>query len=49
MEVTDFNGKKMTLKVQEQFSAVTIHMPNDIMFISFDGTNNSIVGWKRRF
>jgi hypothetical protein len=48
MEVTDF-VEKNDLENQEQFSAVTIHMPNDIMFISFDGTNNSIVGWKEDF
>ncbi len=48
MEVTDFIEKN-DLESQEQFSAITIHMPKNIMFVSFDGTNNSIVGWKEDF
>ena len=31
---------------EEQFSAVTILMPNGMIYVSYRGTDNTIVGWK---
>lgn len=36
-------------KKQEQFSAVTIIMPDGSIFVSYRGTDNTIVGWKEDF
>ncbi|MCF0120806.1 MAG: DUF2974 domain-containing protein [Oscillospiraceae bacterium] len=33
----------------KQFSALTIHLPNRIHYITFRGTDDSIVGWKENF
>ena len=37
---------KIDLNNEEQFSAVTIIMPNDTIYVSYRGTDNTIVGWK---
>ena len=34
---------------QEQFAAVTIHLPNREMYLSFRGTDASLIGWKEDF
>lgn len=46
--VTDFeeNNDK---KTEKQFSAITIHLPERTIYLSFNGTDNSIVGWKEDF
>ncbi|MBO5510178.1 MAG: DUF2974 domain-containing protein [Oscillospiraceae bacterium] len=32
-----------------QFSALTIHLPNEELFVAFRGTDDTIVGWKEDF
>lgn len=34
---------------EKQFSAVTILLPDDTMYISYRGTDNTVVGWKEDF
>lgn len=34
---------------EKQFSAVTIHLPDQKMYIAYRGTDNTIVGWKEDF
>ncbi len=43
-EVVEENGVQ-----QEQFAAVTIHLPNREMYLSFRGTDDTLVGWKEDF
>ena len=43
--VTDFIEKK-DQKVEKQFSAITIHLPKNELYVSFIGTDASLVGWK---
>ncbi|MEE0865845.1 MAG: DUF2974 domain-containing protein [Clostridia bacterium] len=45
LKLTDYINK-IDLNNEEQFSAVTILMPNDTIYVSFRGTDNTIVGWK---
>lgn len=48
MLVTDFieiNDKK----TEKQFSAITVHISNKELYVSFIGTDNSIIGWKEDF
>lgn len=40
---------KINLEQEKQFSAITIIMPDDTIYISFRGTDNTIVGWKEDF
>lgn len=40
---------KIDLKEQKQFACLTISLPNDIYFVSYRGTDNTIVGWKEDF
>ncbi len=40
---------KISLKLEEQFAAVTILLPKDTAFVSFCGTDDTIVGWKENF
>lgn len=46
--VTDYinNDDK---KLEKQFTAITIHISDSEMYISFMGTNNTIYGWKEDF
>lgn len=48
MRVTDFieNDDKET---EKQFGAITIHISDKEMYISFIGTNSTIYGWKEDF
>ena len=46
--VTDFYMNN-NLEEQEQFSAITIHLPDGSIYISFCGTDNTLVGWKEDF
>ena len=34
---------------EQQFSAISFELPNNIMYISFRGTNSTFVGWKEDF
>lgn len=37
------------LSIDKQFSAVTFALPADLYFVSFRGTDNTVVGWKEDF
>ena len=37
------------LKLEEQFAAITIHLNDKEMYVSFCGTDNTLVGWKEDF
>lgn len=37
---------KIDLEQEEQFSAVTLLLPDDTIYVSFRGTDNTIVGWR---
>lgn len=34
---------------EKQFSAITVLLPNDVMYISLRGTDSTVVGWKEDF
>ena len=40
---------KINLEEEKQFSAITILMPDDTIYVSYRGTDNTIVGWKDDF
>lgn len=40
---------KIDSKQEKQFSAITICLPNDILYVSFRGTDNTLIGWKEDF
>lgn len=48
LKVTDFEANT-DKKAETQFSAITIHLDDKTMYISFNGTDDSIVGWKEDF
>ena len=48
MEVTDY-VKNNDSEIEKQFSAITVHNSKKEMYISFFGTDKSIVGWKEDF
>lgn len=37
---------KIDQEQEKQFAAITVLMPNDTIFVSYRGTDNTIVGWK---
>ena len=37
---------KIDPEQEKQFAAITVLMPNDTIFVSYRGTDNTIVGWK---
>ena len=43
------NVTKMETKLEEQFSAVTIILPDNTIYVSFRGTDNTLIGWKEDF
>lgn len=47
LTVSDFVLNK-NLEAERQFGAITIHL-DDFIYVSFIGTDNSIVGWKEDF
>lgn len=47
LTVSDFVLNK-SLEAERQFGAITIHL-DDFMYVSYIGTDNSIVGWKEDF
>lgn len=36
-------------KIEKQFSAVVIHLNDDYMYVSFCGTDKTLIGWKEDF
>lgn len=40
---------KIDPEQEKQFSAITVFMPDDTIFVSYRGTDNTIVGWKEDF
>ena len=40
---------KIETEQEKQFSAITVLMPDDTIYVSFRGTDNTIVGWKEDF
>ncbi len=42
----DYQGGKLDEELQTQFSAVTIRLGEGLHFLSFRGTDNTVVGWK---
>lgn len=48
MKVTKY-VKNMSLEQEKQFSAISVIMPDDTIYISYRGTDNTILGWKEDF
>ena len=48
MLATDFINK-FDPEQEKQFSAITVLLPDDTIFISYRGTDNTIIGWKEDF
>lgn len=48
MKITNYINK-IDLEEEKQFSAITILMPDDTIYISFRGTDNTLIGWKEDF
>ena len=40
---------KIETEQEKQFSAITVLMPDNTIYVSFRGTDNTIVGWKEDF
>ena len=40
---------KIEPKEEKQFSAITICLPNNLLYVSFRGTDNTLIGWKEDF
>ena len=36
-------------EVEKQFAAICVHLPNNEIYVSYCGTDNTIVGWKEDF
>lgn len=48
LKLTDFVNNVVPSD-QKQFSAITILLPSDIMYVAYRGTDNTIIGWKEDF
>ena len=48
MIATDFVNK-FDKEQEKQFSAITVLLPDNTIFVSYRGTDNTIVGWKEDF
>lgn len=48
VEVSDYY-EIMDAEAEKQYASITIHIPNDKKYISYRGTDSSIVGWKEDF
>lgn len=46
--LSDFINK-FSIENEKQFSAITIHLPNNSLYVSFRGTDASLIGWKEDF
>ncbi len=40
---------KIEPEIEKQFSAITVILPDDTIYISYRGTDNTLVGWKEDF
>ena len=47
-KLTNFVNK-LDPKLEKQFSAITILLPDNTIYVSFRGTDNTIIGWKEDF
>ncbi len=45
----DMYINQVSKKEEKQFSAVTIYIPDNTVYIAFRGTDNTLVGWKEDF
>lgn len=45
LRVTDYE-KDNRPELEMQFAAVTVHLPDDVLFLSYCGTDSSLLGWK---
>jgi hypothetical protein len=45
MKVTKYVNK-INIEEEKQFSAITIIMPDDTIYVSYRGTDNTVIGWK---
>ena len=43
------NVIKLEKEQEEQFSAVTVILPDNTIYVSFRGTDNTLIGWKEDF
>ncbi len=48
LEISDYI-KIVSEENQEQFCAITIHLPYRIDYVAFEGTDSSLIGWKENF
>lgn len=48
MKITKYVNK-IKADEEKQFSAITILMPDDTLYVSYRGTDNTLVGWKEDF
>lgn len=48
MKITHYINK-INLEEEKQFSALTILMPDSTIYVSFRGTDNTLIGWKEDF
>ena len=48
VEVSDYY-EIMDEEAEKQYASITIHLPDDKKYISYRGTDSSIVGWKEDF
>ena len=44
--LVDYQGGKLDEELQTQFSAVTVRLGEGLSYLSFRGTDNTVVGWK---
>lgn len=47
-KLTDFVNK-IEPELEKQFSAITIILPDNTIYVSYRGTDNTIIGWKEDF
>lgn len=47
-KLTNFINK-IEPEIEKQFSAITIILPDDTIYVSYRGTDNTIIGWKEDF
>ena len=48
LSVCDFINE-IVVEQESQFAAVTLFLPDNTIYVSFRGTDNSLVGWKENF
>lgn len=48
LKITGFVNKLDPI-AEKQFAAITVILPNDTIYVSYRGTDNTIVGWKEDF